>query len=282
MSDFSDKLLTWHDTHGRKDLPWQKHSTAYRVWISEIMLQQTQVATVIPYYDRFMDRFPDLISLANAELDDVLHLWSGLGYYARARNLHKAAKSVRDDHGGVFPMEFEEVTALPGIGRSTAAAILALADNQHHAILDGNVKRVLTRYYMVEGWPGAPSVIQALWSLAEKLTPAQRVAQYTQAIMDLGATLCTRSRPACAICPLTADCQAHAANRQAEFPHRRPKKKLPVRETTFVMMCDQAGQVMLERRPPSGIWGGLWGFPECPDDANLDQWCSEQYAFEIE
>ncbi len=282
MPKFSDQILTWYDTHGRKDLPWQHDPTPYRVWISEIMLQQTQVTTVIPYYERFMVRFPDLLSLANGALDEVLHLWSGLGYYARARNLHKAAQHIRDNHDGVFPLVFETVTALPGIGRSTAGAILALANDQHHTIMDGNVKRVLTRYHMLKGWVGTSQVEQTLWSLANSVTPAKRVAHYTQAIMDLGATVCTRTRPVCSLCPLATECAAHAAHRETEFPNRRPKKKLPIRETTFVMMRDPAGSVMLERRPPRGIWGGLWGFPECPYKTDVDRWCAEHYAFEVE
>ncbi|MDH5216496.1 MAG: A/G-specific adenine glycosylase, partial [Gammaproteobacteria bacterium] len=200
--EFSTAILDWFDQHGRKTLPWQQDKSAYRVWISEIMLQQTQVATVIPYYERFMLKFPDVVALADAPQDEVLHLWSGLGYYARARNLHKAAQQVRDEHAGEFPQDFDAVMALPGIGRSTAGAILSLANGQYHSILDGNVKRVLCRFYAVEGWPGQSAVHDRLWSLAEKTTPERRVADYNQAMMDMGATICTRSRPKCDICPI--------------------------------------------------------------------------------
>src|SRR5512143_1680958 len=232
MSDdhFAARLLAWFDNHGRKDLPWQHDPTPYRVWVSEVMLQQTQVVTVIPYYQRFMARFPDVAALADASVDDVLAHWSGLGYYSRARNLHRAAQVVRDDHAGRFPETIDEIMALPGIGRSTAGAILALALKQHHPILDGNVKRVLSRYHAVDGWPGAPAVERILWQLAEGHTPVQRVNDYTQAIMDLGATLWTRSRLQCKACPQQQGCQALALNTQTRFPAPKPRKALPVRE----------------------------------------------------
>ena len=203
---FSQRLLKWYDRHGRHDLPWQTRPTPYRVWVSEIMLQQTQVATVIPYYQRFVKRFPDIQSLTAAEMDEVLHHWSGLGYYARGRNLHKAAGIIMRENGGLFPQTLDEVMALPGIGRSTAAAILALSGNQRHAILDGNVKRSLCRFHGIEGYPGARAVEKRLWELAEAHTPDRRIADYTQAIMDLGATLCTRGKPACGDCPMRSDC----------------------------------------------------------------------------
>jgi A/G-specific adenine glycosylase len=208
MSEFAARVLNWFDGHGRKDLPWQQNINPYRVWISEIMLQQTQVQTVIPYYERFMQSFPDLASLAAANIDAVLQHWSGLGYYARARNLHRAAQIIRDNHNGVFPNTFDDVVALPGIGRSTAGAVLAIASGARHAILDGNVKRVLARHAAVGGWPGKTEVVTRLWSLAEENTPINRVADYTQAIMDLGATLCTRSKPGCYACPVAVDCAA--------------------------------------------------------------------------
>lgn len=261
-TSFSDRVLAWYDRHGRKDLPWQRMPTPYRVWVSEVMLQQTRVATVIPYFERFMARFPDVSALADAALDEVLHLWSGLGYYARARNLHRAAGQVRDAHGGVFPTDLEAVQALPGIGRSTAGAILALACGQRHAILDGNVKRVLTRVHAVPGWPGEAAVLARLWAYAEAATPHERLAAYTQAMMDLGATVCTRTQPDCARCPLTADCAARRAGNQAAYPAPRPRRVLPVRTAQMLLVRDATGAVLLQQRPPAGIWGGLWSFPE--------------------
>ncbi|HEY5762079.1 MAG TPA: A/G-specific adenine glycosylase, partial [Rhodocyclaceae bacterium] len=224
-TDFATRVLHWYDQHGRTDLPWQDTGDPYRVWVSEIMLQQTQVQTVIPYYRRFMHRFPDLASLAGARLDDVLQHWSGLGYYARARNLHYAAEIIRDRHDGRFPETIEAVCELPGIGRSTAGAILALTFDQRHAILDGNVKRVLARHAAVDGWPGKTAVARKLWELAEARTPPERVGAYTQAMMDLGATLCTRSRPACAMCPVQGDCRALARGEVERFPGRKSKKE---------------------------------------------------------
>ena len=228
------------------------------------MLQQTRVATVIPYFGRFMARFPDVGALASAEVDEVLGLWSGLGYYARGRNLHAAARAVMLGHGGRFPETYEALVALPGIGRSTAGAILALALGQRHAILDGNVKRVLARFHAVAGWPGDAPVRDRLWALAERHTPSRRVGDYTQAIMDLGATVCTRTRPACLLCPVMAACRAHAAGDPTGFPAPRPKRPYPTRERLLVVMLAPDGRVLVERRPPSGIWGGLWSFPDAP------------------
>ena len=259
---FAQRLLAWHERHGRHDLPWQRSPTPYRVWVSEIMLQQTQVQTVIGYFERFMRAFADVDALAQAPLDEVLHLWSGLGYYARARNLHRAAGVLVAQHGGRFPDTLEAMTALPGVGRSTAAAILALSMNRHHAILDGNVRRVLCRHRGVEGWPGQSAVERRLWQLAEALTPAAEVAHYTQAIMDLGATLCTRTRPACAMCPLREDCVAHRTNRVAQLPAPRPRRARPVRQTCMLLITAPDAGVLLRRRPPMGIWGGLWAPPE--------------------
>lgn len=274
MSDFAARVLTWFDDHGRKDLPWQQDTSPYRVWVSEIMLQQTQVQTVIPYYNAFMQRFPDLKALASAAQDAVLQHWSGLGYYARARNLHRAAIMVVNEHGGEFPETLEAVMALPGIGRSTAAAILSIASGQRHAILDGNVKRVLARHAMVDGWPGKQRVADALWLHAEQRTPERRVADYTQAIMDLGATLCTRSKPRCSDCPVQHDCAAHAADAQDRYPQRKPKKSKPLRTTTMLLVsCAQ--QLYLERRPESGIWGGLWSLPEV-NDRPIEDWCKQE------
>jgi A/G-specific adenine glycosylase len=245
------------------------------------MLQQTQVQTVIPYYTRFMHRFPDVVSLADAALDEVLQHWSGLGYYARARNLHHAAEIIRDEHQGRFPSDIETVSDLPGIGRSTAGAILALAFDQRHAILDGNVKRVLARHAAVDGWPGKTAVARQLWELAEARTPTQRVGDYTQAMMDLGATLCTRSKPACATCPVNGDCIGLSRGEVERFPGRKPKKEKPLRETTMVLAVAD-GAVYLERRPATGIWGGLWSFPEV---SNVGDWCAQRLhaeAVEVE
>lgn len=269
------RLLRWWRAHGRHDLPWQRRRSPYRVWVSEVMLQQTQVATVIPYYRRFMARFPDLRELADAPLDEVLHLWSGLGYYARARNLHKAAQIICKRFGGRFPREFAQVAALPGIGRSTAAAILALARGERHAILDGNVKRVLARYHALQGWPGQQKVAHKLWALAERHTPQKKVADYTQAIMDLGATLCTRVRPRCGECPLASSCRAHTLGRETAFPAPRPRKLVPLRHTRMLLVtCNN--RVLLERRPPSGVWSGLWSLPEITPSADASDWCRHE------
>ncbi len=276
MNDFAARLLAWFDVHGRHDLPWQRPGDPYAVWVSEIMLQQTQVATVIPYYQRFMARFPDLASLAAASEDEVLAHWSGLGYYARARNLHRAARQAVAEHGGRLPEDIDTLQTLPGIGRSTAGAILSLALGQRHAILDGNVKRVLARHHAIPGWPGQAAVARTLWSLAEALTPDERVAEYNQAMMDLGATLCTRSRPACERCPLAADCAARRQGRQADFPGRKPRRPLPERRVQMLLVRDPEGRVLLERRPAEGVWGGLWSLPELPADADPLAWCRGQ------
>ena len=256
-------IVKWHKQHGRHDLPWQNTRDAYRIWVSEIMLQQTQVTTVIPYYERFMASFPTIADLAAADNDTVMHHWTGLGYYARARNLHKAAKQVVESHNGVFPTEFDNVLALPGIGRSTAGAVLAFSQQQHHAILDGNVKRVLSRFYEVEGWYGKKAVENELWELAEANTPAKEVSTYTQAIMDFGATLCTRSRPNCDACPLKNNCGAFANQRTAELPHGKPKVAKPTKQTFMLLIQNEDGEVLLQQNPPSGIWGGLWCPPQC-------------------
>ncbi len=281
-NDIATPLLDWFRLHGRHDLPWQQPRSAYRVWISEIMLQQTQVNTVIPYFERFMQRFPDIAALANADIDEVLHQWTGLGYYARARNLHKAAQQIRDQHHNQFPDNFDDVINLPGIGRSTAAAILAQAFSQRYAILDGNVKRVLTRLHVIEGWPGNKQIESELWELAEQYTPDQELVDYTQAIMDLGATLCKRSKPDCKDCPLASHCQANAQRRQAEFPYSKPKKTMPVKSTCMLVIVDQtSGDILLEQRPPTGIWGGLWSFPECDIDENITHWCEQQLLLNV-
>jgi A/G-specific adenine glycosylase len=273
MPRLSERLLDWFDRHGRRDLPWQHDATPYRVWVSEIMLQQTQVATVIPYFDRFVARFGSVSELAAADIDEVLHLWSGLGYYARGRNLHRAAAIVADECAGEFPRDLEALTALPGIGRSTAGAILALAHGERHPILDGNVKRVLARYHQIDGWPGEIRVQAVLWSHAEAHTPNSRVAEYTQAIMDLGATLCVRRKPRCGCCPLRTDCAVFANDAQDHYPVRRKRKPLPVKSTRFLIARTSDGATLLNRRPPLGIWGGLWSFPEIDAANDLESWC---------
>ena len=281
-SRVAPRLLAWHARYGRHDLPWQHDPSPYRVWVSEIMLQQTQVGTVKAYFDPFMHRFPDVVALAAAEVDEVLHRWSGLGYYARARNLHRAARLVCERHGGELPGEVEALRELPGIGRSTAGAILALSRGERHAILDANVERVLCRYHAIGEWPGPAAVRKRLWALAERHTPRHGVAAYTQAIMDLGATLCTRRRPVCALCPLEEDCRARAAGRQHELPAPRPKRDRPQRRTVFLILRDPEGRVLLERRPPSGVWGGLHAFPECPPDADVFAACEQRFGVEVE
>ena len=283
QSPISKKLLAWFDLHGRKNLPWQKNKTPYRVWISEVMLQQTQVATVIPYYQKFMESFPDVIALANAHEDDVLNHWSGLGYYARARNLHKTSKLVRDEYAGEFPEKFDEVLSLPGIGRSTAGAILSLSTlAQHHVILDGNVKRVMSRLHSIEGWHGHLKVQNKMWDVATSHTPKVRVSDYNQAIMDLGATLCVRGKHAqCESCPLSDDCSALETDSVASFPHSKPKKLVPVRKTKMLMICNDDDAVYIEKRPPAGIWGGLWSFPQLDDDQTPEEWCENNLAHEI-
>lgn len=278
---FSERLLQWWDQHGRKDLPWQQQATPYRVWVSEIMLQQTQVTTVIPYFQRFMARFPTVERLAAATADEVLHHWSGLGYYARARNLHKAARIICEKHDGAFPLDIEDVMALPGIGRSTAGAILALAAEQLHPILDGNVKRVLTRLHAIEGWPGSKDVENELWQLASHHTPHRRTAHYTQAIMDLGATLCTRARPLCDRCPAQSRCLAYGQGRVADFPTPKPRGALPIRRTQLLVVRDAAAAVLLTKRPPTGIWGGLWSLPECAVDADITEWCRHRLGLDV-
>lgn len=287
---FSAALLVWSDRQGRHDLPWQPANApggtdpegiAYRVWLSEIMLQQTQVTTVIGYFERFVKRFPDVRSLAGASLDEVLHLWSGLGYYARARNLYRAARVIAHDHGGRFPRDHNGMTALPGIGRSTAGAILAQAFDQRHAILDGNVKRVLTRYHAIAGWPGRSAVEKQLWALADQFTPHERVADYTQAIMDLGATVCRRSKPSCGECPVAQACVAHTQGNPGAYPARKPKKDKPVRRTHMLLLQREDGAVLLEQRPPVGLWGGLWCLPEIDDAEALHDDCAGRYGVRL-
>ncbi len=265
---FAEALLTWFDEFGRKNLPWQgKPTDTYHVWLSEIMLQQTQVTTVIDYFNRFIQALPTLQALAESDEEQVLALWAGLGYYARARNLHKTAQIILDQHQGKIPNEFKALLALPGIGESTAAAILSISFNKNHAILDGNVKRVLARYHQIDGHYSQSLVLKALWRLAKSHTPNARNAHYTQAIMDLGATLCTRASPSCGRCPMAMHCQAKLHNTQAQYPNPKPKKIKPTREIAMLVFTNEAGAVYLEKRPSKGIWGGLWSFPEVKDTA---------------
>ena len=258
---FTEQLVAWQKVSGRHDLPWQNTRDAYRIWLSEIMLQQTQVSTVIPYYLRFLDSFPTVKALAAAPIEAVIEHWAGLGYYARARNLHKCAQQVATRFGGEFPASAEQLEELPGIGRSTAAAVAAFAFGQRAAILDGNVKRVLCRQFGIEGFPGQATIHRQLWELAESLLPENDIERYTQGLMDLGATLCTRSRPRCGDCPVAADCVARRDGRQGELPASKPRAAVPERTATFVLLTDGA-RLLLERRPPSGLWGGLLVPPE--------------------
>ncbi len=275
MDWFAQKLLTWHAQHGRKDLPWQQDITPYRVWVSEIMLQQTQVTTVIDYYLRFMQRFPTVQDLAHAPLDEVLHHWTGLGYYARARNLHKTAQQIVQQHDGDFPHNQDVLEALPGIGRSTAGAIRAISMQQSAAILDGNVKRVLTRFHAVAGYPGKTEIVRALWQLAEQHTPKKEAATYTQAIMDLGATVCVRKNPSCHACPLHSRCQAYIDHDVERYPEPKPKKDKPVQQARFFVVSLANGATLLEQKPLEGLWGGLWTPPQRQADYTIETFLSE-------
>ncbi|MCX8956970.1 A/G-specific adenine glycosylase [Erwinia psidii] len=275
-SQFASHVLGWYQRFGRKNLPWQREKTPYKVWLSEVMLQQTQVTTVKPYFERFMSRFPTVTDLAAAPLDEVLHLWTGLGYYARARNLHRAAVQVAEQHNGNFPHTYDEVVALPGVGRSTAGAILSLSLGQHFPILDGNVKRVLARCYAVAGWPGRKEVESRLWQISEHVTPANGVSQFNQAMMDLGAIVCTRTKPKCEICPLNAGCMAYASGRWAEYPGKKPKQTLPER-TGWMLMIQYDDSVWLEQRPPVGLWGGLFCFPQFSSQTDMLEWLGERH-----
>lgn len=285
----ADLVIDWYRQHGRHNLPWQQDATPYRVWVSEVMLQQTQVATVIPYYERFMQRFPSVEQLAEADQDEVLHHWTGLGYYARARNLHKTAGVVVEQFAGILPDTLEQLVALPGIGRSTAGAILALGHGKHGVILDGNVKRVLCRYYAIDEWPGTAAAQRRLWALAEAATPSgirtsggsNCVAEYTQAMMDLGATVCTRSKPVCTACPLQTECQAVASDQVATLPRSKPRKSLPTRYTVMVMYT-HGNAVMLQQRDSDGVWGGLWSLPEVPNESSLSTWLQRHGARLVE
>ncbi|WP_028450968.1 A/G-specific adenine glycosylase [Chitinibacter tainanensis] len=281
MSDFATRLIAWQREHGRHGLPWQV-ADGYHVWLSEIMLQQTQVTTVLDYYPRFLAKFPTIFDLAAAPLDDVLALWSGLGYYTRARNLHKCAQAVVAQYGGRFPSDPVLVAELPGIGRSTAAAITAFSYGTRAAILDGNVKRVLTRWAGIEGYPGVKAVENRLWDLANALLPAADIEAYTQGLMDLGATVCTPKKPSCLTCPMSADCQARLSNRQAELPTPKQKKAVPEKSTVMLIIRNAQGQILLQKRPPTGIWGGLWSLPEVDSTLAANELVAQQFGLEIE
>jgi A/G-specific adenine glycosylase len=278
---FAQALIAWQARHGRHDLPWQQDRTPYRVWVSEIMLQQTQVATVIGYFERFMARFPDPAHLAAASIDEVLHLWTGLGYYARGRNLHRAAMRIRDEFGGEFPTRFEDVESLPGIGRSTAGAILALSQGQRFAIMDGNGRRVLSRWFGIDGDPTDRATTSLLWRRAEECTPQHQVDIYTQAIMDMGATLCTRRNPLCMHCPVADQCVARLTGRQHELPAAKPKRAQRRTRHTHMVLAQRAdGSVFLRQRPPAGIWGGLWAAPVFDSEAEALGFAAENVGGE--
>lgn len=274
--NISERVLRWFDQHGRKDLPWQEGISPYRVWVSEVMLQQTQVSTAIPYFEAFMQAFPSVEKLAQASEDEVLHRWTGLGYYSRARNLHKSAKQIIENYNGELPDNVEALCELPGIGRSTAGAITSIAFQKPAAILDGNVKRVLARHHAVAGWPGQTKVLNQLWLYAEAHSPNKRVADYTQAMMDLGATLCTRSKPACPLCPVNDDCKAYKAGSQTDYPGKKPKKVLPIKATVMLMIENQNGEIILEKRPSTGVWASLWIFPQLESTTDINHYCKDR------
>ncbi|MDO9282525.1 MAG: A/G-specific adenine glycosylase [Methylotenera sp.] len=280
MTDFASRLITWQKIHGRHDLPWQKTTDPYAIWVSEIMLQQTQVSAVVAYYSKFMMRFPTISTLAIATQDEVLQYWSGLGYYSRARNLHHAAQTIMHAHGGEFPQDFVAIQTLPGIGRSTAAAIASFAFNQVQTILDGNVKRVLTRHFAIAGWPGTPKIEKQLWTLAESLLPQTEMVAYTQGLMDLGATLCTRSKPKCGSCPLNNNCEAYKQNLVSTLPTPKPRKAIPEKQITMLILM-HGNEVLLEKRPPTGVWGGLWSFPETEATDNFSAISHEKFGISV-
>jgi A/G-specific adenine glycosylase len=281
---FQTLLLDWFDQHGRKNLPWQQNKTPYRIWVSEIMLQQTQVSTVIAYFERFMQHFPNITTLANAPEDEVLHLWTGLGYYNRARNLQRAAKIITTTLQGNFPNNVTELENLPGIGRSTAGAIVAIAFQKPAPILDGNVKRVLTRIHGIEQWPGEKKISDALWQIAEKFTPQQRSADYTQAIMDLGATLCIRGKPQCVKCPMQKICVAHAKGIAKKLPIAKARKTIPTHQATLLILQQHPHWVLLEKRPATGVWGNLWSLPEMkgkPSTMEIQNICQDRFGLKM-
>ena len=280
VTDFASRVIDWQKLHGRHDLPWQNTQDPYAIWVSEIMLQQTQVSSVVGYYQRFMQRFPDIAALAEASQEEVLQYWSGLGYYSRARNLHAAAQNILHEHSGKFPEAIDSIQALPGIGRSTAAAIAAFAFGQHQAILDGNVKRVLARCFGIEGWPGQPQIQKRMWLLAEALLPQQEIEAYTQGLMDLGATLCTR-KPECSRCPLHEVCIAHREGKAHSIPTPKPRKPVPQRETVMLLLFS-GNEILLQKRPQTGIWGGLWSLPEVAASENAGETVKQRFGLETE
>lgn len=279
---FQQKILDWFKHHGRRNLPWQQSQNPYYVWVSEIMLQQTQVKTVIPYFQRFIECHPNIFSLANAELDEVLHNWAGLGYYARARNLHATAKTIVERFKGKFPQDITTLIELPGIGRSTAGAIRSLGFNQPAPILDGNVKRFFARFFAVKGWPGQATVLKKLWDLAQGYVPDYKSSDYTQALMDIGAMICTPKTPSCSICPVKNYCKALEQEAVDAYPSRKPNTKLPLRRRYFFLFYNKNNQILLEKRPPAGIWGGLWSLPECESELDIKTWCKKNYSLEVE
>ncbi|MBA0921876.1 MAG: A/G-specific adenine glycosylase [Nitrosospira sp.] len=281
MSEFSSHLIAWQEMYGRHNLPWQNTTDPYLIYVSEVMLQQSQVATVMSYYSKFIERFPDIKTLASATQEEVLRYWSGLGYYSRARNLHQSAVIIVNTHQGIFPQDFSAMQLLPGIGRSTAAAVASLAFNQNQTILDGNVKRVLARHFLIEGWTGLSKVEKQLWLIAETMLPKKNIAIYTQGLMDLGATLCTRAKPKCGVCPLQVSCGAYQQKRVHELPTPKPHKIIPKKQTAMLILLHN-NKVMLEKRPPTGIWGGLWCFPEIPVNENATVYCAQHLGMKVE
>ncbi|MCW5588574.1 MAG: A/G-specific adenine glycosylase [Legionellales bacterium] len=277
---FRGEVLNWYEHFGRKELPWQIKPNAYRVWLSEIMLQQTQVATVIPYFERFTQRFSTVNHLAAANLDEVLHLWTGLGYYARARNLHRTANIIAEDYQGEFPQELSQLMALPGIGRSTAGAILSLAFAKPAAILDGNVKRLLARFHGIAGWPGESRVAEQLWQLAESHVRDNKPREFTQALMDMGALICTRTQPKCEQCPLQQQCVANLTQAIADYPGKKIQKIKPTRHSHFIILQSQ-DEILLQQRPSLGLWGGLWCFPEYQEPDTIIDYCQQRFSVKI-
>jgi A/G-specific adenine glycosylase len=286
MAVFADAIVAWQKQHGRHDLPWQNTVDPYAIWVSEIMLQQTQVAAVIGYYGKFMRRFSNIATLANASQEEVLQCWSGLGYYSRARNLHAAAQTIVDDFDGVFPAQFDDILSLPGIGRSTAAAISTFALNAPQPILDGNVKRVFARHFNIAGWPSAPKIAQQLWQIAERENPdglnqTTNAIAYTQGLMDLGATLCTRTKPKCATCPVNTSCVAFKLGLVSSLPTPKPRKALPEKSTTMLIFMHN-NEILLEKRPQTGIWAGLWSLPEIEMHEIASEIAQSRLGLEVE
>ena len=281
MAVFANAIIVWQKLHGRNDFPWQNTADPYAIWVSEIMLQQTQVAAVVGYYGNFMQRFPSIAALANATQEEVLQSWSGLGYYSRARNLHAAAQKIVDDFGGAFPTQFDDILSLPGIGRSTAAAISTFALNAPQPILDGNVKRVFARHFNIAGYTVAPKIAQQLWQIAERENPTNNAIAYTQGLMDLGATLCTRTKPQCLACPVNASCEALAKNLVSTLPTPKPRKIIPEKSTTMLLIINNK-EILLEKRPQTGIWAGMWSLPEIDMHEIATEVAASRLGLEVE